>query len=532
MHLKEEEKTSFPFSSSAATAVSATMNDNSDVGTSKKQGEAPGGSSITSSATKFLTSLLGTFLPVFDKGEKPDQDLTAQGSTVQPVQGTLSSYSNGREELDLQQKMILQAQQHEQQKQAAISRRKDQILGHPQPQNKKKKKKMRPQHPHHHHRHSPTPPQFMVSSTIHHGGSNLAVRTGYAQVNRQQQQQQQQQQLNVHSGQPTEASGTFLAAGGTTTPAPVVATTSSTTTNVRIETDKKPVVENDDNGDAMVDQEYSDFDSSERDYEIQSIRRVESENVVLDANKNSGGGVKRRRKQDLEKFCSQAVSATAKRLDRQGRGSITKENLYKHLWNLVEHFGIPVKPSLDKSESNKQMVLLLDAVCGSGKKQKELERKQQQQQQQQPTTARPPPSADKITTNVRRTRSSPPTPASLFFEPNMAQAETQRRRESFTQNNVLRSQSFVQQRNPSLQKSSSNEPEIITVKPHNPLAMSKFTEKELREAHVSGGGFEQQKNKNNNNNAFVVSGGFSFSCLLYTSPSPRDRQKSRMPSSA
>ena len=29
-----------------------------------------------------------------------------------------------------------------------------------------------------------------------------------------------------------------------------------------------------------------------------------------------------------------------------------------------------------------------------------------------------------------------------------------------------------------------------------------------------------------------VSGGPDISCLLYTSPSPRDRQKSRMPSSA
>ena len=30
----------------------------------------------------------------------------------------------------------------------------------------------------------------------------------------------------------------------------------------------------------------------------------------------------------------------------------------------------------------------------------------------------------------------------------------------------------------------------------------------------------------------LVAWGFSQSCLLYTSPSPRDRQKSRMPSSA
>ena len=32
--------------------------------------------------------------------------------------------------------------------------------------------------------------------------------------------------------------------------------------------------------------------------------------------------------------------------------------------------------------------------------------------------------------------------------------------------------------------------------------------------------------------AFLVGGYFHTACLLYTSPSPRDRQKSRMPSSA
>ena len=30
----------------------------------------------------------------------------------------------------------------------------------------------------------------------------------------------------------------------------------------------------------------------------------------------------------------------------------------------------------------------------------------------------------------------------------------------------------------------------------------------------------------------LISQGMNFTCLLYTSPSPRDRQKSRMPSSA
>ena len=30
----------------------------------------------------------------------------------------------------------------------------------------------------------------------------------------------------------------------------------------------------------------------------------------------------------------------------------------------------------------------------------------------------------------------------------------------------------------------------------------------------------------------VLPGGFSYGCLLYTSPSPRDKRQSRMPSSA
>ena len=34
------------------------------------------------------------------------------------------------------------------------------------------------------------------------------------------------------------------------------------------------------------------------------------------------------------------------------------------------------------------------------------------------------------------------------------------------------------------------------------------------------------------NGADMIELGIPFSCLLYTSPSPRDRQKSRMPSSA
>ena len=39
-------------------------------------------------------------------------------------------------------------------------------------------------------------------------------------------------------------------------------------------------------------------------------------------------------------------------------------------------------------------------------------------------------------------------------------------------------------------------------------------------------------NSSSNSNYFVYVGTYSEGCLLYTSPSPRDRQKSRMPSSA
>ena len=43
---------------------------------------------------------------------------------------------------------------------------------------------------------------------------------------------------------------------------------------------------------------------------------------------------------------------------------------------------------------------------------------------------------------------------------------------------------------------------------------------------------ERLRNNNNNNNASSANATTFNSCLLYTSPSPRDRQKSRMPSSA
>ena len=57
---------------------------------------------------------------------------------------------------------------------------------------------------------------------------------------------------------------------------------------------------------------------------------------------------------------------------------------------------------------------------------------------------------------------------------------------------------------------------------------------DITAAHVNPAGLGLYKTSE-----FVVTAGFlspmnklNFSCLLYTSPSPRDRQKSRMPSSA
>ena len=44
--------------------------------------------------------------------------------------------------------------------------------------------------------------------------------------------------------------------------------------------------------------------------------------------------------------------------------------------------------------------------------------------------------------------------------------------------------------------------------------------------------FEQDRDKNLYRIWNRMSSGSYFPCLLYTSPSPRDRQKSRMPSSA
>ena len=44
--------------------------------------------------------------------------------------------------------------------------------------------------------------------------------------------------------------------------------------------------------------------------------------------------------------------------------------------------------------------------------------------------------------------------------------------------------------------------------------------------------FELQSSANDASNSMAVSIQMPNGCLLYTSPSPRDRQKSRMPSSA
>ena len=51
---------------------------------------------------------------------------------------------------------------------------------------------------------------------------------------------------------------------------------------------------------------------------------------------------------------------------------------------------------------------------------------------------------------------------------------------------------------------------------------------------VDTGGYRYHFFRHGGPNTFSVDGGYSgdTTCLLYTSPSPRDRQKSRMPSSA
>ena len=538
--------------------------DNADVGTGKKQDAPP--RSITSSATKFLSSLLGSFLPVFDSDEETNKEKDSphqEGSSYPDARFGNSVQSQELADLH-QRQMILKAQRHEQQRHgaavAATNRQRNQIQGpkrrplrqkqfgpqlvpktqqqqfRPQPPGgtisrplqMKKKNQRTPQRPQSFSSLS-TPPQFTVS-TIHHGGSNLAVRTGYAQVNRQQQQQQEQELSNENSangGQPSKAAAAAAPLDSFSTPVPsppvsAAATSTATNSTYTMETDKKgeltsgsSTTSNEyDLVDYILDQAYSDFGSSEQDYEIQSIRKIESENVVMDSKpltsaaphltaEGSSGKKKKRPKQNLERFCELAIAATAKRLDREGKGSISKENLYKHLWNLVEFHGIPVTPSTDTTESNRQMVLLLDAVCGSGKK---------QQGSSSSSGSIPVTSTTKapLTTNVRVQRSSPPTPATSFFEIDHQKQQQQQLETAYMQSNVLRSQSFVQQRKPNLQ--SSSEPEIITIKPHNPLAMAKFSEQELRGQTR----FNLQpprtgaSGNNNNNNAFVVSGGFSF----------------------
>ena len=56
--------------------------------------------------------------------------------------------------------------------------------------------------------------------------------------------------------------------------------------------------------------------------------------------------------------------------------------------------------------------------------------------------------------------------------------------------------------------------------------MEKLSEKELQEGAFSEFRFKVFEAGDGHGD------GFTFNCLLYTSPSPRDRQKSRMPSSA
>ena len=55
-------------------------------------------------------------------------------------------------------------------------------------------------------------------------------------------------------------------------------------------------------------------------------------------------------------------------------------------------------------------------------------------------------------------------------------------------------------------------------------------------AHPEGGYFSESFRDDNNNVSLIYyllqKNEWSHCCLLYTSPSPRDRQKSRMPSSA
>ena len=50
-------------------------------------------------------------------------------------------------------------------------------------------------------------------------------------------------------------------------------------------------------------------------------------------------------------------------------------------------------------------------------------------------------------------------------------------------------------------------------------------------------GYEGEADQHKNcrkkfSNAHIMRNGYTYTCLLYTSPSPRDRTRSRMPSSA
>ena len=61
--------------------------------------------------------------------------------------------------------------------------------------------------------------------------------------------------------------------------------------------------------------------------------------------------------------------------------------------------------------------------------------------------------------------------------------------------------------------------------------MDELTEEAIEEGRIALRQLEQEL-KERGNDAVSVGSNKHHSCLLYTSPSPRDRQKSRMPSSA
>lgn len=63
---------------------------------------------------------------------------------------------------------------------------------------------------------------------------------------------------------------------------------------------------------------------------------------------------------DLESFCQDAAETTLELHDR----SEGKSQLYEKLWDLVRSYNIPVSRRDDPDQSNKQMIILLEALCG------------------------------------------------------------------------------------------------------------------------------------------------------------------------